>query len=48
MLTEHVRIAVTELVQEPRGSLHVGEKKRDGAGGQVGHIGMMRRLPRKV
>ena len=33
----HVRVCVTELLQEPRRSLDVGEDERDCSGGQDGH-----------
>jgi hypothetical protein len=43
VLSQNTRILVTELVQQPRRPLDVGEQEGDGACGQLGHTGMMRR-----
>jgi hypothetical protein len=44
VLRQRIRVRLAELVQQPRRSLDVGEQERDGAGRQLGHTEMMRRL----
>ena len=42
MISQSLRVAVPELVQQPRRSLDVGEKEGDGAARKLGHHpGMM-------
>jgi hypothetical protein len=48
MLPERLRVGVAELVQQPCGALDVGEEESDGAGGELGHTEMMRRLGAEV
>ncbi len=48
VIREHARVGVAELVQQARRPLHVREEEGDGAGGQLGHTVMMRRLAPKV
>jgi hypothetical protein len=48
VLREHNGVTITKLVEQPRRALHIREKKRDGATGQLGHIWMMRPRPRLV
>jgi hypothetical protein len=47
MLGQQIGVAVTELVQQPRRALDVGEEKGDSAGRKIAHGPMMkRRRPR--
>ena len=48
MVRKYVGITVAKLLQEPRRPLDVREEEGDGAGGQLGHTGMMRRLGPEV
>jgi hypothetical protein len=48
MVRKYVGIAVAKLVQETRRALHIREQEGDGAGWQLGHTVMMRRLEPKV
>jgi hypothetical protein len=43
VLGKYRRIFIPELAQKPRRSLDVREEESDGASGQFGHTGMMRR-----
>jgi hypothetical protein len=48
MFREHAGIRVTELVEERRRPFDVREQKRDCAGRQGSHDGMIERSPEKV
>ena len=45
---EDLCIAVTELVDQPRGPFHVGEQEGNGSARQVAHSGIMRRVAARV
>jgi hypothetical protein len=46
MLSEHLRIAIAELFEQPRRALDVGEEERDRAAWKLPHGQMIRRFGR--
>jgi hypothetical protein len=43
MLGQHIGIPVTELVEQPRRALYVGEEERDGTCWKISHRGSISR-----